>query len=207
MLFKALFYHCCDDFRHFRTDELPGFFKKSIQDALRDLLKNNADFTESLRLVLGSSEMHQQLSTILRSSPEEFSQLNFEKFPVPLKTLMNTLMKLVYEELQGSLFIAQCVQIIAKGLADGSLKGFIRPPAPVNSSPQSTSEQPATPVVSEAPTSPTSLGAPAVTPPANPPQKTPTPVAPSSNGLSTFVSFFWSVISRIARLINWLLGR
>jgi hypothetical protein len=241
ILFKAIFYHCCDDFRHFRTDELPSFFKKPTQLKLVDLLKNNVDFTESLRLVIKNLEMHQPLAKILGSSPEEFSQLNLEKLPSPLRTIMNAMMKLVYEELQGSPFIAQCVQIIAKGLADGRFKNFIRPPAPAKaSSTQSTSQSGEN--VAHASDSTNSITAPAEKPPeippsenTGPPQSTtqggetpvvsgtqvastsqtvtsmnnpstakPTPIVPPPSMIANFLSFAWSIFSR---LIAWILGR
>jgi hypothetical protein len=126
ILFKALFYYCCGDFRHFRSDELPEFFKKTTQSKLV-ALKNNADFTEALRLVIEDFKTQQQFAKILGSSPEELSQLNLEKLPAPLKTLMKTLMNLVWEELQGSPFIAQGVRIIWQGLANGTLKNLIKP--------------------------------------------------------------------------------
>jgi len=206
ILFKAMFYYCCDDFRHFRKDELPGFFKETTQLKLLDLLKNNLDFTESLRLVIGSEEMYSRLSKLLRSSPEEFDKLHLETLPAPLQTLMRVVMKLVYEELQGSPFIAQSVQIITKGLTDGSLKNLLRPPIPEKAnSPQSSSESTETIDVNENQIVSTVGKNSKTVPIKNPAKIQQLPSTPSPGIVSRFLSFVWTIISRLSRFVSWLL--
>ena len=109
ILFKALFYYCCDDFRHFRTDELPEFFKETTQAQIVNLLKEDASFANAIRLVVQNEELSSQLSTILKSTPDQFMDIDKQTLPGPLKELMIKLLKVTYDELYGSPFISKCV--------------------------------------------------------------------------------------------------
>ena len=126
LLFRAMFYFCCEDFRHFRTDELPLFFKESTRDQLQELLQDDG-FTDSMRLVLKDPEIYLRLSHILRMTPAEFGDLDHKLLPIPLKNLLAKIMKLAYEELQGSNFLTECLRQVHTALEDGKLRPFLRP--------------------------------------------------------------------------------
>lgn len=125
ILFKAIWYYCSDGFS---TKEPPNFFKENTQQNLTALLEGNREFAHALLLVRENQEMRDQLSKILSYSPNEFSQLNFKALPDHLGSILTPIIGLVYQELPGSPFIAQCVKTVHDGLVKGDLQNLLKNP-------------------------------------------------------------------------------
>jgi hypothetical protein len=110
LVFKALFYHACDDFRNYHSDEFFIPFKDETLAEISKLINEDADFEDALIEVVNGNEL-QELNKILSSSPEEFDKLNLDTLSKSLKEIVGKLRKLAYQELQGtSAFVTECIK-------------------------------------------------------------------------------------------------
>lgn len=195
ILFRALFYYCCEDFRHFRTEELPDFFKPTTQTKLIELLKQRPDFIDALQRVGESQEMLEQTSTILGSTPEAFSKLDHDTLPAPLRLMMREIMKLLNEEFPGSRFIAISVQIVRQGLMDGRFQVYLHQRVRERQFIEKLASLPAEPLLASEEKA-------AAQNPVQPASPEPAKSIPSRSR-----SFLWSIVTPITRFLAWIFRR
>ncbi|HEY4254915.1 MAG TPA: hypothetical protein VGM34_01040 [Chlamydiales bacterium] len=87
LLFRALMYYCCEDFRYYRVNEAPDFFSEGTVEQIKKLLKDQP-FADAREQVLENPEWQDQLAiTCLESSAEEFTNLDRTKLPKPLQLI------------------------------------------------------------------------------------------------------------------------
>ena len=108
VLFKTLYYFCCQDFRYYKREQLPTYFKDTTCAEIISIVKNE-DFSMAIRLLNTNEQASFQMKTILEGTPEEFSQLKIDELPFELQILMKKLLELTYREMQGSQFITECL--------------------------------------------------------------------------------------------------
>ncbi len=85
LLFRALMYYCCDDFRFYRTDELPDFFSEDTPEKILSLLKNET-FTAQCKKVRKNPEHQALMRRIwLESTAAEFDSFDKTKLPESLQ--------------------------------------------------------------------------------------------------------------------------
>lgn len=115
LIFRALFYYCCEDFRFFRSKELPPFLKPATQKKIEALIEDE-DFSD--RITQLSQKERSDLRQILQYTPEKFDQLDIDKLSEKLKKILKPVLVLVYNEMQGtSPFVTECIpQILSKDL-------------------------------------------------------------------------------------------
>lgn len=114
ILFKALFYHCCDDYRLFE-DKAPLFFKEETQTKIVALMKDE-ELTEALRKVTVTEEYIEQIDSILTKDHIAFSQLELKNLADPIQKIMRSILNLTYEERQGSPFLTKCLSEVSRQL-------------------------------------------------------------------------------------------
>lgn len=112
LLFKALFYYCCMDFRSYRTEEDESFlpFKSQTRDAVLKLVNKDVDFSEAIKILQQNDTVYDELTEILQMSPEQFKQMHLDELTAVVKQVVAKIRGLTFTELYGSPFINQCLK-------------------------------------------------------------------------------------------------
>lgn len=116
IVFRALIYFCCGDFRYYRRDEYPNCFKEETWDKIFSIV-DDVEFTKALREKNQSLDLNEQFVAILKSSPDEFDNLDKDKLPSPIKLIVNRVLEMANTELQGSPLLAECLKEVDEELA------------------------------------------------------------------------------------------
>ncbi|MFI5334779.1 MAG: hypothetical protein ACHQT8_06440 [Chlamydiales bacterium] len=126
LLLRAFAYYLCKDFRFFRSDEFPDFFRGEVREAeeifdqeINDYVQvvrvvepstvdklqekmNDPNLSQAIKEINASQELVNKLNAILeKTSPEEFDQER-DKLPKPIRLLLQVIGDLVFRELRKS---------------------------------------------------------------------------------------------------------
>lgn len=117
LIFRALLHYCSSSFHDFQNEPPPPFFKKSTQEALV-ALKRDQKFIKAMQTCKSTPELDQRCYALTKLSPREFDSQNKEQLPPPIKYVFQEVLKLVYQELLGSPFITPHLQTVMEDMND-----------------------------------------------------------------------------------------
>jgi hypothetical protein len=91
LLFRALLYYCCDDFRFYRSDELPDFFSQGTAAKIAAFLQDR-EFTAQRKKVVENPQYQEMMrKACLENTAAEFDQLDRTKFPPCIQYIFKTI--------------------------------------------------------------------------------------------------------------------
>lgn len=102
ILFKAISYFACGDFRHIaKKTQLPNHFQPHTQAAIQKLL-DDPQFEQKVKDAAANNYLVTELRKIFNSTLDEFEHINVQTLPKPLAELVSPIFTLTYAELYGS---------------------------------------------------------------------------------------------------------